>query len=86
MYDSNVISKENYDVMVKLNESTPKEQAAVLLHFLRQDMSNPIKYKLFITSIKLLTNQEKFYTIVYCTGKFALVVSVSVIIKVCCLY
>ena len=72
MYDTNVLSKENYEVMMKLDERTPNEQTAVLLHFLRQATSNPIKYKLFIESIKLWPAQQQFYSKLYSTGKFAL--------------
>ena len=71
MHHSNVLSKESYNVMVKLGKRTPMEQTSVLLHFLRQDMSNPIKYKHFIESVGLLPAQQILYSRLYTVGKFA---------------
>ena len=52
MYNSNVISKENYDIILKMDELSSREQAAVLLYFLREKMNSPKKYKLFLEALR----------------------------------
>ena len=69
MFLANVLTKENYEVMTKLDELPAMDQAAVLLHFLREGLSDdPMKYVLFLQAIKKIPSLEQFWDKIICIG------------------
>ena len=69
MFLANVLSKENYEVMIKLDELPAMDQAAVLLHFLREGISDdPMKYDLFLEVIKKIPSLQLFLDKINCIG------------------
>ena len=69
MFLTNVLTKENYEVITKLDELPAMYQAAVLLHFLREGFSDdPMKYVLFLQAIKKIPSLELFVDKFNCIG------------------
>ena len=52
MYHSNIISKDSYDFMKNLKEMPEVIQTFIFMNILIEDISNPLKYKIFKESLK----------------------------------
>ena len=69
MFLANVLNKEKYEVMIKLGELPAMDQAVVLLHFLRESLSDdPMKYVLFLEAIEKIPSLQTFLEKINCIG------------------
>ena len=51
MYNHNVIRKESYVTMTKLEGVSSDDKASIMVRLLMEDVSNPIRYSLFKESL-----------------------------------
>ena len=67
LYHLNILSKENYNTMTKM-QALANQSVYMLTKLLMEDISNPEKYDIFKTHLRMRDSLERLHQQIYLVG------------------